>query len=155
LERDEGEYAYAGQLMLQGVPPYQLAGNMKFPGTYAAYAIIMAGFGQTPAGIHLGVLCATVLTAGMLFWLGRRLLGETAGLVAAATYTILAASPAILGLEGHAAHFVALFATAGLCLLLPVRESIRWGRALAGGFMLGMAMLMIQHGIFFCLWGLM
>ena len=47
LERDEGEYAYAGQLLLQGVPPYQLAGNMKFPGTYAAYAIIMAGFWQT------------------------------------------------------------------------------------------------------------
>ena len=25
LERDEGEYAYAGQLMLQGIPPYKLA----------------------------------------------------------------------------------------------------------------------------------
>jgi len=24
LERDEGEYAYAGQLMLQGIPPYKL-----------------------------------------------------------------------------------------------------------------------------------
>ena len=24
LERDEGEYAYAGQLILQGVPPYRL-----------------------------------------------------------------------------------------------------------------------------------
>ena len=35
LERDEGEYAYAGQLMLQGIPPYELAYNMKFPGTYA------------------------------------------------------------------------------------------------------------------------
>ena len=33
LERDEGEYAYAGQLLLQGVPPYELAYNMKFPGT--------------------------------------------------------------------------------------------------------------------------
>ncbi len=33
LERDEGEYAYAGQLMLQGIPPYKLAYNMKFPGT--------------------------------------------------------------------------------------------------------------------------
>ncbi len=32
LERDEGEYAYAGQLVLQGIPPYQLAWNMKFPG---------------------------------------------------------------------------------------------------------------------------
>ena len=50
LERDEGEYAYAGQLMLQGVPPYQLAGNMKFPGTYGAYAIIMAVTGERADG---------------------------------------------------------------------------------------------------------
>src|SRR5208282_2489316 len=56
LERDEGEYAYAGQLMLHGIPPYKLAFNMKFPGTYAAYAVIMAVFGQTIAGIHLGLL---------------------------------------------------------------------------------------------------
>src|SRR5499427_8045549 len=60
LERDEGEYAYAGQLMLQSIPPYQLAYNMKFPGIYAAYALIMAVFGQTPAGIHLGVMCVNV-----------------------------------------------------------------------------------------------
>ena len=59
LERDEGEYAYAGQLMLQGIPPYELAYNMKFPGVYAAYALIMAVFGETPAGIHLGILCVT------------------------------------------------------------------------------------------------
>src|SRR5476649_2004510 len=56
LERDEGEYAYAGQLLLQGIPPYELAYNMKFPGTYAAYAVIMALFGETPAGIHFGVI---------------------------------------------------------------------------------------------------
>jgi len=42
LERDEGEYAYIGQLMLQGIPPYKEAANMKFPGTYAAYAVIEA-----------------------------------------------------------------------------------------------------------------
>src|SRR5437899_1091529 len=56
LERDEGEYAYAGQLMLQGVPPYQDAYNMKLPGTYAAYALIMAVFGQSAAGIHFGLM---------------------------------------------------------------------------------------------------
>ncbi len=32
LDRDEGEYAYAGQLMLAGIPPYKLAYNMKLPG---------------------------------------------------------------------------------------------------------------------------
>src|SRR5271167_2946872 len=77
LERDEGEYAYAGQLMLQGVPPYQLAYNMKFPGTYAAYALIMGLFGQTPAGIHFGILCMTTLTALMLSWLGKKILDAT------------------------------------------------------------------------------
>lgn len=41
LERDEGEYAYAGQLMLQGIPPSKLAYNIKFPGTYAAYGVII------------------------------------------------------------------------------------------------------------------
>jgi hypothetical protein len=46
LERDEGEYAYAGQLILDGIPPYVLAYNMKFPGTYYAYAALMV-FGQT------------------------------------------------------------------------------------------------------------
>ena len=30
LERDEGEYAYAGQLMLQGIPPSKLAYNNFF-----------------------------------------------------------------------------------------------------------------------------
>ena len=49
LERDEGEYAYAGQLILQGIPPYELAYNMKLPGTYFAYALGMAVFGQTAA----------------------------------------------------------------------------------------------------------
>ena len=37
LERDEGEYACAGQLMLQGIPPYEFAYNMKFPGTNACF----------------------------------------------------------------------------------------------------------------------
>ena len=62
LERDEGEYAYAGQLILQGIPPYKLAYNMKFPGTYAAYAVIMSIFGQTIIGIHIGLLLINVAT---------------------------------------------------------------------------------------------
>ncbi|HEX7654942.1 MAG TPA: hypothetical protein VF607_15645, partial [Verrucomicrobiae bacterium] len=70
LERDEGEYAYAGQLILQGIPPYELAYNMKLPGTYLAYAGIMAVFGQTAAGIHLGLLLLTTATALLVYWLG-------------------------------------------------------------------------------------
>lgn len=34
LGRDEGEYAYADQLLLQGIPPGKLAYTIKFPGFY-------------------------------------------------------------------------------------------------------------------------
>src|SRR5580698_4150326 len=73
LERDEGEYAYAGQLILQGIPPYSVASNMKLPGTYAAHAIIMAIFGQTIAGIHFGLLLVNAATILLVFALGQRL----------------------------------------------------------------------------------
>src|ERR1700746_3203038 len=52
LERDEGEYAYAGQLILQGIPPYEIAYNMKLPGTYVAYAATLRTFGETASAIH-------------------------------------------------------------------------------------------------------
>ena len=152
LERDEGEYAYAGQLMLQGIPPYQLAYNMKFPGTYAAYAVIMALFGQTPAGIHFGVLCLTTLTALMLFWLGKKMLDSTAGMVAATSYAVLAASPSMLGLAGHATHFAAFFATAGLCLMWKARQNGRWLAVFAAGCLFGLAVLMKQHAALIGLW---
>src|SRR3954453_3303452 len=84
LERDEGEYAYAGQLMLQGIPPYKLAYNMKLPGTYVAYALILALFGQTPSGIHLGVLIVNSATVFLVFLLALRLAGLTAAVVAGA-----------------------------------------------------------------------
>src|SRR5207253_11359679 len=86
LERDEGLYAYAGQLMLQGIPPYKLAYNMKFPGIYGAYALMMLVFGQTAAGIHTGLLFANVSSIILMFFLGRRLLDLNGGLIAATTF---------------------------------------------------------------------
>ena len=155
LERDEGEYAYAGQLMLQGIPPYQLAYNMKFPGTYAAYALIMAVFGQTPAGIHLGVMCVTSLTALMMYWLGRRMLDEPAGAAAGSSCVFLSASPSMLGLAGHATHFAGFCVAAGLCLLWPAWKDRRPWPALAAGALFGMAVLMKQHAIFIFLWAVL
>src|SRR4030065_551155 len=71
LERDEGEYAYAGQLILEGVPPYSLVYNMKMPGIYAAYALILAVFGQTCAGIHFGLLLVNAATILLVFLLTK------------------------------------------------------------------------------------
>ena len=153
LERDEGEYAYAGQLILQGVPPYQLAYNMKLPGTYVAYAAIMAVFGQTPSGIHIGVLVMNAITTLLVFLLARRFFELLPSFVASATYGLLSTSPAVLGLEGHATHFVVFFAIAGLLLLFGGLEKEKTWSLFSAGCLLGMAFIMKQPGIFFPIFG--
>jgi hypothetical protein len=152
FERDEGEYAYAGQLILQGIPPYELAYNMKFPGTYLAYAAIMSVFGETPAGVHFGLLLLTTTTALMLYWLGKKMLDETAGLVAAVSYALLAAGTSMLGQAGHATQFCAFFATAGLCLMWRVRQNENWPTLAASGAFFGTAVLMKQHAAIIAAW---
>jgi hypothetical protein len=155
LERDEGEYAYAGQLILQGIPPYELAYNMKLPGTYVAYALGMAVFGQTTVGIHLMLLVANLSTIVFVFLLGREMFGVTAGLVACASYSLMSTSLAVLGLAAHATQFVVLFAVPGTLLLWRAFRSGRGSTIFFSGLLYGLAFVMKQHGMFFCVFGLL
>ncbi len=79
LERDEGEFAYIGQLMLKGIPPFSAAYSMKLPGISGMYALIMSIFGQTAQGIHLGLLFTNLATICLLFLLGTRICDICAG----------------------------------------------------------------------------
>jgi len=151
LERDEGEYAYMGQLMLQGIPPYKLAYNMKLPGTYAAYALILAVFGQTPDGIHCGLILINAATTLLVYFLGRRLFGSLAGVVACACYALLSTSSTVLGFAAHATHFVVLMALAGILLLLKAMEGKGGWLFFVSGILVGLAFIMKQPGIFFVL----
>jgi hypothetical protein len=155
LERDEGEYAYAGQLMLQGIPPYKLAYNMKFPGTYAAYAVIMLVFGQTILGIHLGLLLVNAATIALIFFLGRRLSNSTAGIAAAMSYAVLSVSPSVFGLAAHATNFVMVPVLGGTLLLLKLSESERhaFWRLFASGLLFGIGVLMKQPALLFIPFG--
>jgi hypothetical protein len=148
LERDEGEFAYAGQLILEGIPPYQLAYNVKLPGIYAAYALVMAVFGQTPSGIHLGLLFVNLGAIVLLFFLARRLFDPYAAVIASATYALMSTSPAVLGFAAHATHFVILAALGGFLLLLRGLESRRALTLFWSGLLFGVAVLMKQHGVF-------
>jgi hypothetical protein len=153
LERDEGEYAYAGQLMLQGIPPYKLAYNMKLPGTYAAYAVIMAAFGETTRAIHLGLVLVNSLTTILLYFLGRRLFGQICGLIAAAIFSLLALSPSVMGLSAHATHFVTLFGVAGALILWRNIDRGRRAADFWSGLLFSLSFLMKQQGVFFAIFG--
>jgi 4-amino-4-deoxy-L-arabinose transferase-like glycosyltransferase len=161
LERDEGEYAYAGQLILQGIPPYKLAYNMKFPGTYAAYALIMSIFGQSIQAIHIGLLLINVATIALIFLVGRRLINTMAGVTAAASYAVLSVSPSVLGLAAHATNFVILPVLGGILLLLKEQrvtalepsQPNQLVRLFASGLLFGIGALMKQPGLLFIPFG--
>jgi hypothetical protein len=151
LERDEGEFAYVGQLMLQGIPPYKIACNMKLPGTYAAYAALMAVFGETPSGIRMGLLVVNIAATILVFLLAKYLYGWLAGTVAGMTYSFLSCRPAVLGFYAHATHFVVLAALAGILLLVYAVDTKRTGLYFASGLCFGLAFLMKQPGILFAI----
>ncbi len=153
LERDEGEYAYMGQLLLQGIPPYSGAYNMKLPGTAMMYALIMSIFGQTAQGIHLGFMVVNCTTILFVFLLAKKMMSRSAALAASGTYALLSLSPSVFGFAAHATHFVVLMALGGILALLSALEKNTFKAYFGSGVLLGLAFLMKQPGVFFLLFG--
>ena len=105
LERDEGEYAYFGQLILKGIAPYSEAYNMKLPGIYYMYALIMAVFGQSYNGIHTGLMLMNAASMVFLFLSFKRFFNPMTGLIAAGFYGLMSITYNVLGFAAHATHF--------------------------------------------------
>lgn len=154
LERDEGEYAYGGQLILQGFPLYDHLYTVKLPGTHAAYAVMLALLGQSQGRIHVGLIFVNAATALLVFFLCTRWFGNLAAIVAAASYSLLSTASSVDGFAAHATHFVILFALAGVLVLLRGVDSDKKWLFFSSGLLFGIACLMKQPAICFLLWAI-
>ncbi len=154
LERDEGEYAYIGRLVLQGVTPFEEAYNMKMPGIYGVYALTMGIFGESIEGIHAGLLIASLATILLIFILGRRVLSPLVGCVAGASYATMSLSPSLLGPFAHAEHFVLPPVLLGMVALHDALASGKGSRILFAGVLTGLGFIILQLGAPFITFGL-
>lgn len=153
LERDEGEYAYMGKLILNGAMPYSEAYNMKLPGTYFMYAFIMLIFGDTYTGIHTGLMLMNLGSMVLLFYSLKKLFNPMIALVTVASYGIMSISVNLLGFAAHATHFVVFYMALALYFYLEFRKNQKWFWAGLTGLMFGFAFLMKQQAVFFILMG--
>ncbi len=151
LERDEGEHAYLGQALLAGYAPWQIAYNLKLPGTDAMYAFFLAVFGQTASAIRLGLLLVNTATIILIALLGKRLFGVSGGAIAGASYAVMSFSRNVFGTIAHSTHFVVFFAVLATLLLLIAAGRTRW--LFLSGIVYGVAFLMKQPGIAFAAFG--
>jgi hypothetical protein len=153
LERDEGEYAYMGQLILDGTPPYTEAYNMKFPGIYFIYAGILWLFGETHTAIHFCLLIVNVLSIILLYIFARTAYDDWVAAAAAGAFALLSMSYHVQGFWANAEHFILPFVIGANILLLSGLKKSRINYILFSGILFGCAALVKQHGAFFGFFG--
>ncbi len=153
LERDEGEYAYFGHLILNGVTPYTEAYNMKLPGIYYMYAFIMAIFGESYKGIHIGFTLMNAGTMILLYAALKRFFTPLTGILTAGFYGLMGMSMHVLGFAAHATHFAVFFVALSLFFFSKYDQKKSFLFAMLTGVMLGMAFLMKQQAVYFILFG--
>lgn len=151
LERDEGEYAYFGQLILQRGIPYRDAYNMKPPGVYFAHAAVLWFLGENPVAVRAGATIAALVAVYWLYRLARRWYSRRASLAASATLAVLSASTSVLGFASKAEHFVLAFALPALWLVQPWERATSVLGACIAGILLGMSATMKPSGAAFAL----
>lgn len=154
LERDEGEYAYMGRLISEGVVPYARAYSMKLPGTAMMYALLMTVFGESVTGIHLGLAFLNFFSSLLLFVSVRRYFGSIVGFVAASCYALMSLSPTVLGFAAHATQFAVFFVALMLWCMSKYMPSTKAIWLLGAGVFAGMAFITKQQAVFFAFFGL-
>ncbi|MFI5172603.1 MAG: ArnT family glycosyltransferase [Chitinophagales bacterium] len=156
LERDEGEYAYAGQQLANGYAPFENAYNMKFPGTYYVFAFLFSLFRDSVLTIRIGFLIVHLLNTYFVFLISKNLMKNTRpAIFSACIYILLNSSFSSAGLLAKAEPLVVLFSLAGIFTILIANQSVKNKNILflMSGILMGLAVLMKQNGIFFCIAG--
>src|SRR5207245_998924 len=125
------------------------------PGIYAVYALILAASGQTPAGIHLGLLVVNVVTMALLFLVARRHCDARVAVVAAAAFAALSLSPRLLSTAAYAEHFVLPPVLAGLLILPRAIDRRRMATYLGSGALFGTAFVVKQSAGAFLLFAVL
>ena len=118
FERDEGSYAYCGNIILDGAIPFKDIGSQRLPGVFYSYAVMVAIFGYTLKSLHIGFIILNIISAIIIFLIGRRLFNNAAAIACALSWALLSMNMGISGFTIQSEHIVALFALAGIYFLI-------------------------------------
>ena len=147
FERDEGEYAYAGQEILRGGLPFKDFYNMKMPGVYYIMAILFKFFGDSVAAVRISLLCVNYLSAFFIFLTTRKFFDKNTGVAAAAIFLLYCLSYSAQGWTANAEHYVVMFGCAGLFFTVLARQKNQEAYLFPAGILMMLAFICKQHGI--------
>lgn len=119
LERDEGIFGYAGEVILQNGLPYKDIFEIKPPVVFYINALALSLFPSSSTGIHAFLCVYNFLTLIVLFFIGKALTrSNTAGFLVAITYAVVSSLPIVQGFTASTEMFLLL--PLSLCLLTMI-----------------------------------
>ena len=141
LARDQGLFSYAGQIILDGGQPYQDIYDQKGPATHYAFALIVAIFGPSTAGIRFAFLLVALGGAAAAAAIGERLGGRSARLPCALCYSLvtLQAHPMGPWMYGQVEDIVLPLMLCAILLLGTTKRVNQWKYNCAAAFLMGLA----------------
>lgn len=154
MERDEGIYAYFGQLILDGKVPYVDFYESRLPGIFYLYALLVGVFGSFE-GLAMAFTLVNIGSFLFFYFFAKNWFEQfkPAAFIAATTMLVLGLAPEISGFTRQSEHLVVFWLTGGLFFLQRAFASDNWKNLLTAGVFMCMAMLTKPNGIFFIVMG--
>lgn len=153
FERDEGIYSYFGKLVLEGKIPYKDFYEVKFPGLFYFYGLMVGLFGDTVKGMHTGFMYLNMLSIIFIYYASRNLFSPIAGVISATTFAFVSLIPNLSGFTVQAEHGVAFFISLGLLFYSLTKLYNKWYYFFLMGIAMGLAVMVKTSGVFLAVWG--
>jgi 4-amino-4-deoxy-L-arabinose transferase-like glycosyltransferase len=152
LEMDEGVYGYIGWRILDGVVPYKHVFDHKPPGVYLLYSLVFWLSKPTALNIKVFASIYTLGTVLAVFFVAKKVAGETAGLLSALLFAVFSSGPNIQGGGVNAEVFMVLPYTLAAISFMKAVETGEGKSYFFAGFWTGLASTIKQVAATNLLW---
>ena len=149
FERDEGSYAYAGKIILNGAKTFTDIGSQRLDGVFYAYAVLVAFFGYTVKALHVAFLLVNLVSTCLLFLLVKKLINSITALIASLFFALLSMDIGASGFTIQSEHLVAFACIAGFLSLFYFLEKNKIWLLIITGVLFSIAFQLKQTSAFF------
>ncbi len=142
---DEAQFLTMARLINSGKVPYRDFSDLHTPGLTYLTAFVFRGFGESYDVARGMMVFVSIATAFLLYFIGKRLFGEKAGMAAYLVFGIYA--PVLHNFLLFALSFIAILTLLSASLFLDYFETGKNTRLFLAGTILGIAWLFKQNAV--------